>query len=397
MNLSDKENTQQSESFLLYHLLLNGEYKEKILSALTPSHFPIYKRLFELASKHELGSAVFLDVINTEGLKDDFQQVIGSDLWYRYKEEATIIEAINYLKTEYAKRLLYFDPAKFDPSLFEKVGSVESTIINDDNLDSFLQKSLSKYANKVPTPFKIINNLLGGFGKNYILMAGKPSVGKSVLIEQSFWHLASLGIKCLFFSLEMNEDMVIRRQYQRLTGTNLDKVQNVSVQELENAKNIIKFNNADLLVGAFTISDIDREISKRQPECVFIDYLGSIVPANPRLKEYEAITQTTKELKRLQVKYGCAILCVCQLSRTEYDQPRMSDLRSSGQLEYDADTILTIWQTRDALKPNGFLAQIDCLKNRNGTTWRNSDSFQAQLFFEKERVSFREVTNLDEF
>jgi replicative DNA helicase len=75
-----------------------------------------------------------------------------------------------------------------------------------------------------------------------------------------------------------------------------------------------------------------------------IDYLGLMKSDNPKLSKYEVVTNNSNALKQIAKEYKVAVICLAQLNREIEKRadktPNLADLRDSGAIEQDADTIL---------------------------------------------------------
>ena len=113
-----------------------------------------------------------------------------------------------------------------------------------------------------------------------------------------------------------------------------------------------------------------------------IDYLSLIDSTNRKLSEYERVTQISGELKRMAKRLNIPVICMAQLNRESVSgtsgntdrQPKLSQLRSSGAIEQDADAVMLIHRpeygqtevTRNAVAPQQFYVIV--AKNRHGRT-----------------------------
>ena len=114
-------------------------------------------------------------------------------------------------------------------------------------------------------------------------------------------------------------------------------------------------------------------------DVVIVDYLGLLTGADRKAGEYERITQVSGDLKRLAKQLNCVVLALCQLNRESANssgdsRPKLSQLRSSGAIEQDADGVMLLHRpeygqteiNRDPTAPQQFF--VDVAKNRHGRT-----------------------------
>ena len=122
-----------------------------------------------------------------------------------------------------------------------------------------------------------------------------------------------------------------------------------------------------------------------------IDYLQLINPTHSTDSEVQQITEISRNLKALAKELNIPIIAISQLSRNSEmrtdQRPKMSDLRSSGSIEQDADVVLMIYREdkikKDSMKKN--IAEIMIEKHRNGPTG------VVELYFDEEAVAFRNL------
>jgi replicative DNA helicase len=108
--------------------------------------------------------------------------------------------------------------------------------------------------------------------------------------------------------------------------------------------------------------------------------------ANPRASAYEGMTQVSKDVKTMARRLAVPTIAVAQLSRDVEKgdrKPRMSDLRDSGSLEQDADSIWLLH--RPDRTSSHAAAELVVAKNRNGKCG------DVELYFDAERTLFRSV------
>ena len=230
---------------------------------------------------------------------------------------------------------------------------------------------------RVPTGFYTLDFLTyGGWHKgNLIILAARPSVGKTAIMLQMARAAANAG-KCVqLFNLEMTNTELAQR-FLFSTGR---------VTPVQIARGDVEWTDFEYASGQFTskpiyltdsVYDID-EIRQRivlgcqagKCDIAFIDYLGLIRMRSARKGSNlsEIIAETTKGLKHLAKECRIPIVLLCQLNRVsaaEKRAPEMHDLRDSGGIEQDADTILML--ERAGLEEDSKDINIWVRKNRGG-------------------------------
>ena len=146
---------------------------------------------------------------------------------------------------------------------------------------------------------------------------------------------------------------------------------------IDNARQALKHHhNMVLEDGAnMTVESIRARLLKHKPDIAFIDHIG-LIAGDQRAKEYERLSDITRQLKVLAMQMGIVIVELCQLNRqvvrTGGKYASLADLRGSGTIEQDANVVMFVQNipadTYDELhdtddyRPSGVLVG----KNREG-------------------------------
>ena len=190
----------------------------------------------------------------------------------------------------------------------------------------------------------------GGLARGeYVILAGRPSHGKSALAWSMLDAAARKGRPGAFISLEMPEQAVMVRHLQRITDIPRSEWSKPDVSrqlhEIADAdiasKSPIYFSRG----GNQTLTDVLQEVrhyAEKGAEIVAIDYVGLIGGQGDPFKK---VTDSSIALAKLAKELHICVVNLAQLRRQPPQvrgvmMPMQSDLRDSGQLEQDADTIL---------------------------------------------------------
>lgn len=227
----------------------------------------------------------------------------------------------------------------------------------------------------------------GNRPSDYVLIAGRPGSGKSVLALQGAWQSAiAEGEPTLFFSLEMPAEELIDRfmvmnssltsdEYAAPT-TDLDphKIETLAVP-------ITKMKACDHLEIRDDIYDIDsmvaiaKEFKRKHGKigALYVDYL-QLIQGREQLGRTNEIGAYSRILRLLGMSLGCAVIPVAQLSRKCEERtdkrPLLSDLRESGSLEQDGTKIIMVYRDEmynDSPDAKG-IAELIVRKHRGGAT-----------------------------
>lgn len=233
----------------------------------------------------------------------------------------------------------------------------------------------------VPTGFELLDDMLGGLRPGTLtLIAARPSIGKSSLAANFLLAGAAAGVPGLFASLEMSREEIGDRllamlssvNLQRITGMlRLDDAEAAAINRTSLAKSAaIWIDDRPNQTVARIASTLRRAIRRHGVGLLVVDYLQLADPENSRDPRHLQVGMTATRLKQLARMTKVPVVALAQLNREVENRadgkPRLADLRDSGQLEQDADTVILLHP-----KPSDGMSQaqeIDALveKNRNG-------------------------------
>jgi replicative DNA helicase len=248
----------------------------------------------------------------------------------------------------------------------------------------------------VMTGYTDLDELTAGLHNNeLILLAARPSVGKTAFALNLIRHVilgrASVPPAPVFFvSLEQSRTEIAERlliAHSKVDSHKLRKgfLSSEDMQRLIEAGD--RLRPAKLFIddtpqqGMLRIAANARRLKKReQIALVVIDYLQLIDPENKRDSRQEQVAQISRRLKFLARELKIPVMALAQVNRSSEDRqdhrPRLADLRESGSLEQDADTVFMLH--RPAKHDGGAednLMELIVAKQRNGPTGEINLSF----------------------
>ena len=269
------------------------------------------------------------------------------------------------------------------------IGDILS-IHGDDSFDleDTIQRAIRDMENKDGTirfGFSRLDNLIGGMRRGEItVVAGRPGHFKSTMSINLVHSLLERGYKVLVFNREMKNSSMMQKllvanssqvSYSRVVTGTFSKNDKSDIQK---TAKILSNKYGDNLIMKDRSNDFESTVAlirQIKPDVVVDDYIGLATlrhVEDPRLRT-DAIM---KEYKMLCKSYDMCAILVSQLNRKCEDRPNKrpipSDLRESGSIEHDAETILFMyyeWKYLGAGSKNGEYG-IDVVvgKNRYGKT-----------------------------
>lgn len=239
----------------------------------------------------------------------------------------------------------------------------------------------------IATGFSPLDRLTTGLhGGEYILLAARPSMGKTALAMCIAENVAiNQSTEVGVLSLEMKGTALLTRTYSSMAGINGRSLRSGDLNRGE----LTRLTNAfgKVATSGLHIDDssgisvteaaarIRRFVHKHKCKLVVIDYIQLIHgSADNRVQE---VAQVSSIIKSLAISLDVPIICLSQLSRSNEAQgrcPRLSDLRDSGSLEQDADQVWFLYRE----DPESNLTQLNIAKNRNGPCCEIDLEFEPQ-------------------
>lgn len=225
-----------------------------------------------------------------------------------------------------------------------------------------------------------------------IIVAARPSMGKSALVFQMALHVSKTQ-HAHVFSLEMSQESVVRRLISTIINRPITAIQMglVPPEILQKAcDQLKKYNYTIDDSGGLTADDIcDRATMRAKTQktgLIVIDHL-QIVKRDKGHSVHTELGEITTKFKNLAKDLKCPVLVACQLNRQcemrENKRPILSDLKESGSIEENADLVMGIYREYYYTQMRADEADLLVLKNRNGQTGETVLKFYgAQSRFE---------------
>jgi replicative DNA helicase len=399
----------EAEQALLGAILVNNEALDRVSNFLKPDHFfdPLHGRIFETAAKLIMGGKRATPIT----LKTFFQadEPVGDLIVPQYlgrlaANATTIINAEDYGRTVYdlavRRHLIYIGESMVNTAYDSPIDAPPAAQIEDAEQQLYELAETGKYGSGfepfsaaltdaidmaanayrrdgglsgIATGFSDLDQRMGGLqASDLIIIAGRPSMGKTALATNIAYHVAKAyaaspdddvpldGAVVGFFSLEMSAEQLATRiiseqsyipseriRRGRIDSDEFDRLVEVS-QELQNLPLFID------QTGGITVAQLAARARrlKRQRGLGFIvvDYLQLLSGSSRRAQEgrVQEVSEITTGLKALAKELHVPILALSQLSRQveqrEDKRPQLADLRESGSIEQDADVVMFVFR-----------------------------------------------------
>ncbi len=247
-----------------------------------------------------------------------------------------------------------------------------------------------------PTGFVDLDRLLAGMHRSdLVILAARPSMGKTALALNIAANAAMAGAGVGIFSLEMSRAQLATRMLCAQARVDAQKVRTGFLSRERDWPRLT--DAAEVLYGlplyiddspALNITQVRskaRRLKSLNPalRLIVLDYIGLLVGDN-RVSRERQVAEASQGLKALAKELDICVLALSQLNRgvemRDNKRPRLSDLRESGSIEQDADVIMFIYRDEYYNKENSpepGVAEVLVEKQRNGATGRVKLAFQG--------------------
>lgn len=309
-----------------------------------------------------------------------------------FKDKISSCERLDEVCIDYCSKISNTITGKMESDKLESISSGADEVITD------LYSSRENGCIGIDCGFPKVNYFLGGLQKGKVYVIGaRPSMGKSALAMNISEYVAS-NKNVLFVSLEMSKKEYAQRlmlgragvsvsdiNTGRITDEAIDRVK--AQKEYLDSLNLYIETKSPCKVSDVELAIINLQSTRGSCDLVVIDYLQLLTPnSKTRTRETE-VSELSRDIKSLAVKYNVPIILLSQLSRAlevrDNKRPMLSDLRESGSIEQDADVVMFVyrdeWYHPEDPMSRG-KGEILIRKNRGGMNnvdvmmcWRGSD------------------------
>ncbi len=251
----------------------------------------------------------------------------------------------------------------------------------------------------IPTGFVDLDRILLGMQrKDLILLAARPSVGKTALAVNIALNAAKSDYKVAIFSLEMSKTQLAQRMLSALSLVNLKQLISGDINEWDDifeASSIIATKSIYMDdTAGISITELRSKCRRLKADggldFIMIDYLQLMTSEGRNENRQQEISTISRNLKALAKELDVPILALSQLSRDSEKsgrKPKLSDLRESGAIEQDADVVILLYREDYQNEEAEIKNQIELIiaKHRNGETG------SVELNFIKECTRFGDI------
>lgn len=331
----------------------------------------------------------FLDIDTISKLYNS--KFIGYGFFERYQQDLLNLYQID--QTQNVLQEFNSEPSihNFDEMLnkLQKVSLISATEESGTKkiVDHFVEELYSEEPKQqINTGYKLMDYKIGGLEPTQlIVIAARPSVGKTGFALNMMLNIAAQGYKTSFFSLETTGVSVLKRMLSADTGIELTRIK--EIKDLEPDELTRLTNSADKILkldidihdkSNITTHDVRKQAMKNKDvqQVIFIDYL-QLMQTDSKLDRRNGIEKISRDLKIIANETGAIIVLLSQLSRSVESRndkrPMLSDMKEAGGIEADASLAMLLYRddyyNRDDVDASGkSIVECNIAKNKDGET-----------------------------
>ena len=385
VNLIRPDDFYRSSNQKIFQVIMELSEKKEPIDLQT-----VYTLLAKKGQAEEIGGAVHL-----AQLVDSTPLAVNIEAYCKeIKEKAVLRKIIERCNTVYNK---CFDSSADVFKVLEDAGNIASNItFATEEISSYRELSLAAgeryeaaYRSKgkitgLPSGFYDLDWVTCGFqNTDLILLAARPSMGKTALMLNIAGHTARQGFPVLIFSHEMSKEQLFDREIASTSKVNLQKFRSGRF-DADDWENINQAQSAvyELPVYIEDLSALHHSVIRQKAysmkkkhgiQMIMIDYL-QLVRGDKESSRDREVANISGAFKAMAKDLKIPVIVLSQLNRSleqrKDKRPKLSDLRDSGTLEQDADLVMFLYRAAVYGEDEDFPGHTElCLaKHRNGPT-----------------------------
>ena len=403
--------TQFEQSVIGSILLTNGKALDNL--TLTPADFDdlanerIYKTLLEMKAGRQpidvmtVGAALpklasyLHDIVTATPTAASVSYYANKVIEDATRRRLAVAGTMIHSKAQHEDLATVFDTAKKEiDELIDRNTATKPSYVADELLPYLDEIDKPKHYPESPWP--LLNDIITGFrpGALYIIGA-RPGVGKTIVGLQIAWELSKQG-PVSFHSLEMGKSELYNRIISMEAEVYIGNIEKGNLQEWEwdrIAKVRQEIQSHQLAIhdksgqNLLQIRALANSVKgNNRLEAIVVDYLGLIQDTERGRKRYEMITDISIGLKNLARDLNVPVIALAQLNRgpeqRKDSEPDMADLRDSGGIEQDADSVILLHRVQtedDQFEWQKSQMIMKVAKNRHGGLGEVALRFEGHL------------------
>ena len=402
-NFNELPNNIEAEQSVIGSILVSNEIFDEVSTIIDSSKFydPIHQKIFH-AIENLIAKGMLANPITLKNFFENDKNLIdleGHEYLVKLTKFSTSLrQSIEYAKLIYdmhiRRELIKISETTIDSASNKEINVPGEKIIEESErllfdlaergtfnksfikfekaLDQTIEMAQRAFKSEegivgVPTGLTDLDDRLGGLhNQDLIIIAGRPSMGKTALATNIAFHAAKkiqekeeVKSSVAFFSLEMSSEQLSTRILAEQSRIKSNDIRRGKVSEeqmnkfIEVSKNIVDlplFIDETPAISIAALSNRARRIKRLHGVgLIVVDYIQLMTANNFRNDgRVQEISEITQGLKALAKELNVPVLALSQLSRAveqrDDKKPQLSDLRESGSIEQDADVVMFVYR-----------------------------------------------------
>lgn len=306
------------------------------------------------ASIDSIADSKSRDKISTwfnEACEKEYDLELQDELFYRYCWS----EFFDRVNREDESDTSFADKLSIRPNIPD-IGRKQFRTLEDIVLPSE-DEDISKQV--FPTGISSLDEMVQMRRTNFVVIAARASIGKSLFMINQALHNAASGNKTLYVSLEESDIELKKRMLIHIGAGDKDKYKSIN-------ENLIIFTPSNASPNS-VLDEIARQVKDKDIKLVFIDYIQLM--KYPGMSDWDSLRSLTRDLKLFAIKNNILLVTASQLKReVEYTGSNLASLYGSSTIEADANVVIMLEPVRHQnVRINNTTAiAIIVAKNRTG-------------------------------
>jgi replicative DNA helicase len=402
---------QYAEEFILASTFLDDRVVGDLISSGVSEdtfHESIHKDVWRIVKQFYAEGTVFDEVGVAQELKEKYDYaepmaVVNTISRAAETTTSTSIYVKTCIDTERRRKLLRAaiecvesvrkesDPDEIQEKLSKSLQDSNQDTISDADIPTVTQKVIEDIQERnskqtkfvgISTGFPLLDYYLSGYRPESLnILAGRPGAGKTSLALQIALNILHQQTPVRIWSLEMSAQQLLAKLIANLSEVDPNRSKDGLITEaefelMEQAR--YRLNHLPLFISDASHVTVERIAAQhrrdlaKHGQCVLVvDYLQLVRAADRKLTREQQVSGMSRDLKCLLKDTSSTGIILSQLNRSSdpNSEPKMSELRESGGIECDADTITMIWGE----------GQVSIKKNRHGSEGRVQFNFNKPI------------------
>ena len=391
-----KQHEQVIASTLMHNVMLTG----KLLGVLNPTHFSdeVCREIFELATDAYIKKKPFTDQLALLAMPTKSKEIVGVTTQQAVSGGTLKLLSDGIIDASARRGILTeLDRVRKD---IESGGDYDLTVLSKTEMfgqttvpsnGEIIDAMNERIKNPIKDPgtgIKYLDKMMAIEPGDLVVLAGRPSMGKTGLVATVINHLLSNSEGSIFFSLEMPSVQIMMRMFANRSEESMNDIKNGRIRDFTKYKatedffrSTEMFTLIDDGLTALQIYNISMAEKAKKPwlKNIFIDHIDHVKSTEDNKRDDIRIGDDAKVFKKLAKDGQLKVWLLSQLNRGVENRPNKrpgpADLKNSGSLEELADELVFVYRdsyykTKEDGTNEGPINEAELIlgKNRNGPT-----------------------------